>query len=191
MVFEEFGFRSFLAAPAAPLALRGWAAARPDLAANPAGAGLVVDAGFSFTHAVPVLDGRVLAEGVRRVNVGGKALTNYLKELVSYRQAFFVKLLSPGNDRGSIIEVERSVICMISTCMCVIVLGVHEWRGVPLQGPCASDTSAAPGIELVGTAGWRVRGVPLQRDSTDRVLRHTPVSQTLACERRRSSGLWT
>jgi actin-related protein 6 len=85
MVFEEYGFRSFLVAPAQPLSLRAWAAARPPNAAASAGVGLVVDAGFSFTHAVPVCDGRVLSDGVRRINLGGKALTNYLKELVSYR----------------------------------------------------------------------------------------------------------
>lgn len=47
---------------------------------------LLVDSGFSFSHVVPVLRGRVCLEAVRRVNVGGKALTNYLKELLSLRQ---------------------------------------------------------------------------------------------------------
>ncbi|KAL3657013.1 hypothetical protein V7S43_018061 [Phytophthora oleae] len=47
---------------------------------------LVVDSGFSFTHVVPVIDGKVYLPGVRRINVGGKLLTNYLKEIVSYRQ---------------------------------------------------------------------------------------------------------
>ena len=47
--------------------------------------GLVVDAGFSFTHALPIFDGQLLEDGVRRINLGGKALTNYFKELVSYR----------------------------------------------------------------------------------------------------------
>ena len=47
----------------------------------------VVDAGFSFTHALPLFDGQVLLDGVRRINLGGKALTNYFKELVSYRWA--------------------------------------------------------------------------------------------------------
>ena len=87
MVFEEFGFRSYLAQPAQALSLRAWGRQRPDLAASRARTGLVIDAGFSFTHAVPVADGRVLSGGVRRINVGGKALTNFLKELVSYRRA--------------------------------------------------------------------------------------------------------
>ncbi|KAJ8576795.1 hypothetical protein ON010_g2411 [Phytophthora cinnamomi] len=47
---------------------------------------LVVDSGFSFTHVVPVIDRKVYLPGVRRINVGGKLLTNYLKEIVSYRQ---------------------------------------------------------------------------------------------------------
>lgn len=48
--------------------------------------GVVVDVGFSFAHITPVFDGRIVRSAVRRVNLGGKALTNYLKELVSYRQ---------------------------------------------------------------------------------------------------------
>lgn len=47
---------------------------------------LVVDSGFSFTHVVPVIDGRAYLRGVKRINVGGKLLTNYLKEVVSFRQ---------------------------------------------------------------------------------------------------------
>ena len=45
----------------------------------------MVDAGFSFTHAVPMFDGGVIDEGVRRINFGGKAMTSYFKELVSFR----------------------------------------------------------------------------------------------------------
>ena len=94
LVFEDFGFASLLATPAPPLALAAWAAEAP--AAPGAGAaGLVVDAGFSFMHAAPVLGGRVLAAAVRRVNVGGKALTNHLKELVSYRRARALSRLPP------------------------------------------------------------------------------------------------
>uniref|UniRef100_A0A7S0UQK4 Uncharacterized protein n=1 Tax=Polytomella parva TaxID=51329 RepID=A0A7S0UQK4_9CHLO len=50
-----------------------------------AGAGVVIDAGFSFTHIVPFFDGHVISGGVRRINVGGRAMTNLLKELVSFR----------------------------------------------------------------------------------------------------------
>ena len=88
-MFEDMGFSSYVSLPAPALAVRQWAASTNGLAgsipAAHAAAGVVVDAGFSFTHAAPVFDGRVLPSGVRRINLGGKALTNYLKELVSYR----------------------------------------------------------------------------------------------------------
>lgn len=45
----------------------------------------MVDCGFSFTHAAPVFQNFTLNYGVKRIDLGGKALTNYLKELVSYR----------------------------------------------------------------------------------------------------------
>ncbi|CAK0737465.1 hypothetical protein CVIRNUC_000917 [Coccomyxa viridis] len=86
MVFEEFGFRSFLAMPAQPLSLLQWQAESRATPANAAGIGCVLDAGFSSTNVVPMCDGRMLTAAVRRINVGGKALTNYFKELVSYRQ---------------------------------------------------------------------------------------------------------
>ncbi|GMS84309.1 hypothetical protein PENTCL1PPCAC_6484 [Pristionchus entomophagus] len=47
---------------------------------------LVVDSGFSFTHVVPFLDGKIIQEGVVRMDIGGKLLTNQLKEWVSYRE---------------------------------------------------------------------------------------------------------
>ncbi|OQR96854.1 actin-related protein 6-like [Achlya hypogyna] len=46
----------------------------------------VVDLGFSCTYIVPVIEGVAQLEAVRRLNVGGKLMTNYLKECVSYRQ---------------------------------------------------------------------------------------------------------
>ena len=86
-IFEKFGFKSALICPPAALALAYHLGKRPDEdPSKRARCGVVVDAGFSFTHATPVFDGLVLRSGIRRVNLGGKALTNYLKELVSYRQ---------------------------------------------------------------------------------------------------------
>ena len=47
---------------------------------------LVVDSGYSSTHIVPYIHGRRFKEAVTRIDVGGKLLTNHLKEIVSYRQ---------------------------------------------------------------------------------------------------------
>eukprot|EP00041_Stephanoeca_diplocostata_P025037 m.647234 g.647234 ORF g.647234 m.647234 type:complete len:205 (-) comp22656_c0_seq7:714-1328(-) len=46
---------------------------------------LILDAGFSFTNAVPYVNGKRVDAGIRRVDVGGKMLTNHLKDLISYR----------------------------------------------------------------------------------------------------------
>lgn len=83
MVFEHFGFQAMHAAPAAVLAMHQ-AADEGDPAdmMTHSLSGVVLDAGFSFTHAVPIFDGRVQLEGVQRINLGGKALTNLLKEQV-------------------------------------------------------------------------------------------------------------
>lgn len=45
----------------------------------------MVDAGFSATHAVPLFAFAVLWEGVRRIDLGGKALSNQFKDLISFR----------------------------------------------------------------------------------------------------------
>ncbi|GBG24082.1 Actin-related protein 6 [Hondaea fermentalgiana] len=82
-----------------------------QLAARDADAGpfcIVVDAGFSFTHVVPLMDGRVFEQAVRRIDVGGKLLTNYLRELVSYGQ---VNL----QDETQIVDVMKRQICYVST----------------------------------------------------------------------------
>ncbi len=47
---------------------------------------LVVDSGYSFTHIVPYIRGRRVKEAVKRIDIGGKLLTNHLKEIISYRQ---------------------------------------------------------------------------------------------------------
>ncbi|KAL9180196.1 hypothetical protein ACHAXT_008166 [Thalassiosira profunda] len=46
----------------------------------------VVDSGYSFTHVVPTFRGEASMDAIRRLNVGGKVLTNLLKEAVTYRQ---------------------------------------------------------------------------------------------------------
>lgn len=77
-IFEDMGFASYYRTQASRMA-----AANVPSATRPAVT--VVDAGFSFTHSSPVFDGYVCNYAVRRVNIGGKLLTNQLKELVSYR----------------------------------------------------------------------------------------------------------
>ncbi|KAL1895666.1 Actin-related protein 6 [Sporothrix stenoceras] len=46
---------------------------------------LIIDTGYSFTTVTPVLHGRPVHRAVRRLDVGGKLLTNYLTKLLSVR----------------------------------------------------------------------------------------------------------
>ena len=97
-VFKHFGFKSCVTCAPAGLVMTETLGRARDAPAGDdenekmkkfavdARCGVVVDVGFSFAHVTPVFDGRVVRAAVRRVNLGGKALTNYLKELVSYRQ---------------------------------------------------------------------------------------------------------
>lgn len=47
---------------------------------------LLIDAGYSHTTITPVLQGRPLQSAIRRLEVGGKLMTNYLTRLISLRQ---------------------------------------------------------------------------------------------------------
>lgn len=86
MVFEEFGFASYYRTIAP--ALNAYAPSPfPSTAKSPAGTPieclLVVDAGHSHTTVTPLYQGRPFHSAIRRLEIGGKALTNQLKELIS------------------------------------------------------------------------------------------------------------
>jgi len=107
VIFEDFGFAQCLRRPAAWFSAYEFSATRgagcsmaPAAAAAGAGASsssiggngsntsscTIIDSGFSFSHVLPFVNGKCIKKSVKRVNIGGKLLTNYLKELVSYRQ---------------------------------------------------------------------------------------------------------
>uniref|UniRef100_A0A7S4NCX7 Actin-related protein 6 n=2 Tax=Prymnesium polylepis TaxID=72548 RepID=A0A7S4NCX7_9EUKA len=81
MVFEHFGFQSYCTRTAPVLA----ALKAQTESEQPANCTLVLDAGFSSTHTVPIFGGTPLNFATRRLNVGGKLLTNQLKTIISYR----------------------------------------------------------------------------------------------------------
>ena len=78
--FEEYKFQSVLRMPAPLFSFIGYENHKSTLCA------ILVDTGYSFSHVVPIYKGRIVMEGVIRIDVGGKLLTNHLKEVVSYRQ---------------------------------------------------------------------------------------------------------
>ncbi|KAI8331448.1 actin family [Choanephora cucurbitarum] len=74
VVFEEYEFNACYRTIAPQFCLEGDADCR-----------LIVDSGYSFTHIIPFFKQQPVAKGIRRLNVGGKLLTNHLKEVVSFR----------------------------------------------------------------------------------------------------------
>ncbi|KAJ1886176.1 Actin- protein 6 [Kickxella alabastrina] len=79
IIFEEYGFASFARMPAPTLCAAAAAGEQVD------GCVLVVDLGHTCSYVVPVCNGVVVRGAVRRVDIGGRMLTNYLKETVSFR----------------------------------------------------------------------------------------------------------
>ncbi|EHA57851.1 actin-like protein arp-6 [Pyricularia oryzae 70-15] len=92
MVFEEFGFASYYRGigPAFNAYHDIQSIFHTPSEANavkqvPAEVMLLIDSGYSCTTVTPLLRGRPLHSAVRRLNVGGKFLTNYLTRLLSLR----------------------------------------------------------------------------------------------------------
>ncbi|KAF8510007.1 actin-domain-containing protein [Hysterangium stoloniferum] len=87
LVFEEYEFDSYARCPAASLMKYGGLFNSKTSPSRPfPECALIIDSGFSFTHVLPIMQGAVLWNGVRRLDVGGKLLTNHLSTLVSFRQ---------------------------------------------------------------------------------------------------------
>ena len=92
MVFEEFEFAAYrrIAGPALNAYNDIAATFRDPLSklnqVTPAECMLVVDSGYSRTTVTPLYKGRPIQQAVRRLDIGGKFITNYLKELLSVRQ---------------------------------------------------------------------------------------------------------
>jgi len=79
--FEEYECHSLLRINAASLSCYNYKVENPT-----AKCCIVVDSGYSFTHIIPYVNNIKVKEGIRRIDVGGKLLTNHLKEIISYRQ---------------------------------------------------------------------------------------------------------
>lgn len=81
IIFEEYRFKSLLRLPSPMLSALNYSQCHPGVLCS-----LVVDSGYSFTHIVPFYRNKLIQEATLRIDVGGKLLTNHLKEIISYRQ---------------------------------------------------------------------------------------------------------
>ncbi|KMT02815.1 hypothetical protein BVRB_8g193970 [Beta vulgaris subsp. vulgaris] len=108
LVFEDFNFRSLYVSDSPSLVHLYEASRNPNGVVSRTQCSLVVDCGFSFTHCAPVFQNFTLNYGVKRVDLGGKVLTNYLKELVSYRTVNVM-------DETLIMDDVKEKLCFVST----------------------------------------------------------------------------
>lgn len=85
--FEEYECESLLRTTAADLVAYRFQRSRPPTAPTAQlQCCVVIDMGYSFIHIVPFVKGKRVREAIRRIDIGGKILTNHLKEIISYRQ---------------------------------------------------------------------------------------------------------
>lgn len=92
MIFEEYGFQEYYRCT--PGSLIPWNNIAKDLyhsegttSSTPlAECALVVDCGFNSTNVLPTILGEVYWPAVQQLSVGGRMLTNYLRETVSFQQ---------------------------------------------------------------------------------------------------------
>ncbi|KAH7157329.1 actin family [Dactylonectria estremocensis] len=92
VVFEEYGFSSYYRGIGSTFnayhdiqSIFQTPRDIPTASNIPSEAVMVIDSGYSHTTVTPLLQGRPLQSAIRRLDVGGKVLTNYLTRLISLR----------------------------------------------------------------------------------------------------------
>ncbi|KIJ64586.1 hypothetical protein HYDPIDRAFT_111953 [Hydnomerulius pinastri MD-312] len=123
LVFEEYEFHSYHRCTPAAMIPYG-SLFTVDGVGNPECA-LIVDSGFSFTHVVPMINHQIQWHAVKRMDVGGKLLTNQLKEVVSYRQWNMM-------DETYIMNDAKEACCYVST---QFLADLETCRSKPKKNP--------------------------------------------------------
>ncbi|KAI0566391.1 Actin-related protein [Gracilaria domingensis] len=112
-VFDCFGFSEY--APVPPQRLAALGVGRQTC--------LVLDTGFSFTTAVPIVEGKELAHCTKRLKVGGKLLTNYLREMITYRSWNMT-------DETAVVNAVKERLCYLSMSYTSELAATKKGRGI-------------------------------------------------------------
>ena len=102
VLFEEYKFPALTRLPSVTMSSYHYSHTHPEAQCT-----LVVDSGYSFTHIVPHFRNKLIPSAAVRIDVGGKLLTNYLKETVSYRQLHVL-------DETYVINQVKEDVCYVS-----------------------------------------------------------------------------
>nr|XP_060614712.1 actin-related protein T2-like [Anolis sagrei ordinatus] len=100
LMFEHFKVPAFYLSIQAILSL--YASARYT--------GIVMDSGFGATHVVPVYEGYCLPHAVSRLDIGGKAITEFLRNLLLDKRHYFRNFLEGSN----IVEDIKVKLCFVA-----------------------------------------------------------------------------
>lgn len=113
------------------------APARPTSSTHlPAECVLLIDCGFSHTSVTPLYKGRPIQQGIRRLDVGGKFLSNYLKELVS------IRYYNMSDETYLMNEIKESV-CYVTNDF------KHDLELTRKHGPARERKTGADGKDIV------------------------------------------
>lgn len=97
---------------------------------------LVIDSGFSYTTVTPLYNGRPIQQAIRRFDIGGKFLTNYLKELISIRHYNMT-------DETHLMNEVKEAVCYVSQDF------AHDLEVTRKDGRYHSKKAAADGRDIV------------------------------------------
>mmetsp|Transcript_897 Transcript_897/g.1558 ORF Transcript_897/g.1558 Transcript_897/m.1558 type:complete len:478 (+) Transcript_897:139-1572(+) len=162
VLFEELEFSSALCRPAAWFSSYNYSqgGGGEDATDLYKECNIVVDSGFSFSHAIPFVNGVVRGRAAKRVNVGGKLLTNYLKEIISYRQWNFMdEFLLVNQVKDTLCYVSQDFSADLSRCM-------HESPNMRVARPSHNDGHRSE----QGGAGGRHEQEAMEEEVEDEVV---------------------
>jgi len=154
-VFEEYEFQSYYRCT--PAAMIPYGSLFATEGPNTPECALIVDSGFSFTHVVPVINHQIQWYAVKRMDVGGKLLTNQLKEVVSYRQWNMM-------DETFIMGHAKEACCYVST---KFITDLEICRASPKQNPVVMEY-LLPNFSI--SRGGQIRPPGYELSQTDQVL---------------------
>jgi actin-related protein 6 len=159
LVFETFGFGEYAAPPPARLAAASHLLRNSSENAHESGPVLVLDSGFSFTHAVPIVQGVELRPSIRRLNLGGKALTNHLKELVSFRSWNMM-------DETAVVNAVKERMCFVSQDFPADLRASKDKKNSTLRREYVLPDLSRGGVDPLG----HVRTPDEELDGTEQIL---------------------
>ncbi|KAK9366544.1 actin family [Lipomyces kononenkoae] len=159
IVFEEYGFSSYYRCTTAALVHENetgilfGASGRSDTS-------LIIDSGYSATVIIPIIENNVYYPAVRRLNVGGKLLRNFLKETISFR---YYNMM----DESWIVNEIKDQCCFVTTSF---AKDLETCKKLPAaRNPLALDY-VLPRAMASGIRQGHIRDKALPSDPDDQIL---------------------